>query len=125
MRFYEDINDRLNFSKKRILNFAFYSICSGIFLLLKYFFLFYASYITNINLHNLMLKKVLDAPLISFHYKISDSEKINHLNKDLEKLKYPLKFFTNSINYFVSFCLTVLICSYYSIISLISIPLML
>ena len=125
MRFYEDINDRLNFSKKRILNFSFYSICSGIFLLLKYFFLFYASYITNINLHNLMLKKVLDAPLISFHYKISDSEKINHLNKDLEKLKYPLKFFTNSINYFVSFCLTVLICSYYSIISLMSIPLML
>ena len=124
-RYYKDIKDKVNFGKKRIVDFCLYSIYSAIFLLLKIFMLFYATYNLNITLHNLMLKNVLAAPLISFHYKISDSEKINHLNKDLEKLKYPLKFFSNSVNYFISFFLTVLICTFYSKISLISVPLIL
>ena len=124
-RYYKEINDKINFAKRRILYFCLYSFYSAIFLLLKIFLLYYATYILNITLHNLMLKNVLAAPLLSFHYKISDSEKINHLNKDLEKLKYPLKFFSNSVNFFISFCLTVLICTFYSKISLISVPLIL
>ena len=92
--------------------------------MLREYTLYSSTYKANITFHNAMLKRLIKAPINTFHNIISNSEKINHLNKDLEKLKYPMKFFTYSLKYAVSLIITAFICFYYSKLSLISLPFM-
>ena len=123
-------NSNINFFKKhhlynnRLKNYFYFSILSSIFLFFREYFLYQITYNFNIFLHNKMLSNLLYSPINSFHDKVSNGEKINHLNQDLEKIKYPLKYLSYILRYFLTLILTIFICTYFSKISLLSIPIM-
>lgn len=103
--------------KNYILSYDTICIFCIIFLLLREFLLYETTYLANIKLHNKMLVRLLKSSM-NQHIQIPNSEKINHLNKDLSRIKYPLKFFTYSLKYGLSLLVTTLLCLKYSYIFL-------
>lgn len=108
--------------KQEFLNFDLISILSCVFLVLREFTLYATTYYLNITLHNKMLISLLKAPMNSFHFNVTNSEKINRLNKDLEKLRYPMKYFTYILKDGVSISLTLFLCSLFSWYTLLPLP---
>ena len=98
------------------------SLSSMLFHVLQEFTLYATTYYLNIKIHNQMLISLLKSPLIPFHSSVSNSEKINHLNKDLEKLRQPLKYYTYTLKCVLSLLITILISAYFSLYTLIPLP---
>lgn len=120
--FFANISFTSSNIKQKFLNFDLISILSCVLLVLREFTLYTTTYYLNITLHNKMLISLLKAPMNTFHSNITNSEKINRLNKDLEKLRYPMKYFTYILKDGVSLSLTLLLCSLFSWYTLLPLP---